>query len=341
MARTRAQRRRQSFWLSIAIAITLLALLFAHDVNRAAHNSLSPRRSENRSFGLLANTLISQENSFDVRLRYLLANGQTLTRSVFAARLSQLADQLVLWPTEAQEVRRPVLAHDVNDVLARETEQRFDDYQEILTDVVGSLRLPSKTLPWPSASTGVVNTNAAQASLVATNQQWSSRRRSLVGEPGRVTLAATTKGVALLDLSADVLTLRTSPTLTATRGVGIAAVSVSPSPLPAVAGELLLPPASSVRLGVSVLNANYIDQPISLTVTMIPMNGRGLRQSQTMSTVLGPLESFAFVPKLLNTQASEQATLIIKVAGAPNALNMTRSRIYHVVMSPSGNTPPN
>jgi hypothetical protein len=57
-----------------------------------------------------------------------------------------------------------------------------------------------------------------------------------------------------------------------------------------------------------------------------------------MNTVLGPLQSFAFVPKLLQTQASERATLIIKVAGAPSALNMTRSRIYRVVMSPSGNT---
>jgi hypothetical protein len=54
--------------------------------------------------------------------------------------------------------------------------------------------------------------------------------------------------------------------------------------------------------------------------------------------VLGPLQSFAFVPKLLTTRASESATLIIKVAGAPNALNMTRSRIYRVIMSPSGKT---
>jgi hypothetical protein len=320
------------------LVITLLALLFARDVNRAAHNSLSPRRSENRSFGLLANTLITQENSFDVRLRYLLANGQTLTRAVFAARVSQLADQLVLWPTEAQQLRRPVLAHDVNDVLAQETEQRVDDYQEILTDIVESLRLPSTTVPWPIGITGILNTNAAQASLVSTSQEWSTRRRSLVGEPGRVALGATTKGVALLHLSSTVQTLRTSPTLVATRGVGVAAVSVSPSPLPAAPGELLLPPASSVHLGISVLNANYIDQPVSLTVTLIPMNGRGLRQSQTMTTVLGPLQSFAFIPKLLTTQASEQATLIIKLAGAPSALNMTRSRIYRVIMSPSGNT---
>jgi hypothetical protein len=218
------------------------------------------------------------------------------------------------------------------------TEQRFDDYQAIVTDVDESMRLPSGTLPWSTSTLGVVDTNTAQASLFSTSQEWNSRRFSLVREPGQVKLSTTTNGVALMHLSTALQALRTSPTLVAMRGVGIAAISVSPSPLPATTGELLLPPASSVRLGISVLNGNYIDQSISLTVTLIPQNGRGLRQSQTMNTVLGPLQSFAFVPKLLLTQASERATLVIKVAGAPSALNMTRSRIYRVVMSPSGGT---
>lgn len=320
------------------MVISLLVLLFARDVNRAAHNSSSPRRSENRSFGVLATTLITQENNFDVRLRYLLTNGQSLTRQVFSARLTQLADQLVVWPTEAAQLRQPRLSHDVNGVLAQMTEQRFDDYQAIVTDVDESMRLPSGTLPWPTSPLGVVDTNTAQASLFSTSQEWSSRRFSLAREPGQVKLGATTNGVALMHLSTALQALRTSPTLVATRGVGIVAVSVTPAALPASAGELLLPPASSVRLGVSVLNGNYIDQPISLTVTLIPQNGRGLRQSQTMNTVLGPSQSFAFVPKLLQTQASERATLLIKVAGAPSALNMTRSRTYRIVMSPSGST---
>jgi hypothetical protein len=320
------------------VVITLLFVLFARDVNRAAHNSSSPRRSENRSFGVLATTLITQENNLDVRLRYLLANGQTLSRQVFSARLTQLADQLVLWPTEATQLRQPRLAHDVNGVLAQVTEQRFADYQAIVTDVDESMRLPSGTLPWPTSPLGVIDTNTAQASLFSTSQEWASRRFSLAREPGQVKLGATNNGIALMHLASALQALRTSPTLVATRGVGIVAISVSPAALPATTGELLLPPANSVRLGISVLNGNYIDQPISVTITLIPQNGRGLRQSQTMNTVLGPLQSFAFVPKLLQTQASERATLIIKVAGAPSALNMTRSRIYRVVMSPSGST---
>jgi hypothetical protein len=338
VARTRAQRRRQSVWLSVAAVITLLALLFARDVTRAAHGSSSPRRSENRSFGLLASTLITQENNFDARLTYLLAQGQGLTRPVFAARITQLADLMTMWPTESAQLRHPALAHDVNDVLAQESSQRFNDYAAILTDVVNTMRLPIETLPWPAATSTVMDPVTAQASLVATSQQWNSRRWSLAREPGHVKLDKTANGIGQLALTQDLRVLRSSPTLVATRGVGIVAVSVLPSPLPATAGELLLPPVSSVHLGVSVLNGNFIDQPVTLTVTLIPMNGRGVRQSQTMNTILGPLQSFAFVPKLLTTQASERATLVIKLAGAPSAINMTRARTYRVIMSPSGNT---
>jgi citrate synthase len=264
VARTRAQRRRHSFWLGVAAVITLLVLLFARDVTRAAHNSLSPRRSENRSFAALASSLIAQENNLDLRLRYLLNNGESLSRAVFAARLTQLSDQLVLWPTESEQLYRPVLAHDVNDILAQEVSTRFADYEVIFTDVVESLHLPPATLPWPTGDMNILNTNAAQSSLLSTSKQWNTRRWSLAHEPGRVVLDATSNGVALSPLSSDIGALRSSSNLAATRGVGIAAVAVTPSPLPAPSGELLLPPVKAVHVGVSVINGNYIEQPIEV-----------------------------------------------------------------------------
>jgi hypothetical protein len=337
VARTRAQRRHQTLWLSILLVITLLVVLFGRDVSNAAHGSVSPRRSENRTFGQLASVLISQENYFDSRLRYLLTNGQSLSRPVFAARLTQLADQLPLWSTQGDQLRRPMLAHDVNDALAQETSQRVNDYESILSFVAESLVLPSGTLPWVETS-ATLSTTTAQTSLLSTSHQWRLKRWSLAREPGRVKLKGVANGVALLHLATTIEALRAAPTLAASRGVGIAAVSVQPSPLPAPTGELLLPPVPRVHLGVSVLNANYIDQSVSVTVTLIPLNHRGLRQSQTLTTVLGPDRAYAFVPKLLTTRASERARLIITVAGAPTAQNMTRKRIYSVVMSPSGNT---
>jgi len=96
--------------------------------------------------------LIAQENNLDLRLRYLLSSGQSLSRAVFAARLTQLSDQLVLWPGESEQLYRPALAHDVNDLLAQEVSTRFADYEVILSDVVESLHLPASTLPWPTAT---------------------------------------------------------------------------------------------------------------------------------------------------------------------------------------------
>jgi hypothetical protein len=119
--------------------------------------------------------------------------------------------------------------------------------------------------------------------------------------------------------------------------VGIVAVSVNPAPLPAMKGELLLPPTRSVRLGVSVKNASYDDQPISITYVLTPNNRLGISQRQTMNYTLGPLQSYAFVPNLLSVVASEHATLTISVGGAPSGPAMSRLRRYTVVVSSSGN----
>jgi hypothetical protein len=319
-------------FLTVALIVTLVLLLFGRDITRSAHGAISPRRSEDRSFGQLANLLISQENAFDAQCTSLLTSGQSLTRPVFAAQLSQLSAQLALWTVEASQLRRPVLAHNVNDVVAQVTEQRVDDYQSILAAVARSL-----TLPWTDQAPAGLGAVAAQASLTSTSRRWDRADRSLVGEPGHVTLAATMNGTALLDLSSIVHSLQESPTLALARGVGITAISVSPAALPAPPGELLMPPSSSIDLGVSVSNASYVDQPVTLIVTLVPTSGHGPSQSQSMQTVLGPLKSFAFEPKALATIASEKATLRITLKGAPAAAALTRVRTFRVVMSPSGN----
>jgi hypothetical protein len=94
VARTRAQRRRHSVFLTIALVATFVVLVFARDVSRSAHDAITNERSENRSFAGLANTLITQENAFDTRAARLLRNGGTLTRPIFDARLQQLDQQL-------------------------------------------------------------------------------------------------------------------------------------------------------------------------------------------------------------------------------------------------------
>jgi hypothetical protein len=330
VARTRAQRRRQTLYLTIALVLTLLVLLFARDVSRSAHGSIGPRRSENRSFGSLANSLVSQENTFDGHLSYLLAHGTTLTRPVFAARLDQLGQQLPLWTIEAEQLRRPKLAHNINDVVAAQTDVRIDAYRSLLWDVASSL-----TLPWPAlpASSAAI-TNPAQT-LISTSQQWGLARFSLVQEPGLVTLLPLTTLSATFDRTTGLTGLYSSTSLALARGIGIVAVGVSPSPLPAAHGVLLLPPGTSMHLGVSIRNAGWVTQAVRLRMTLTPAHGPV--QSQSFATTLGPLQAYAFSSLPFTTAPSERGTLVLSLTGARAASNMTRSRTYLLKMSPSGN----
>ena len=316
--------------LLLALSATLVVLLFAHDITRSAHSAADLRRSENRSFGVLANGLLGQESEFDQRSSFLLTNAQTLTRPVFAARLTQIAQQLPVLANEAVLLRRPVLAHNVNAVLSQLTEQRVDDYQVLLDTVARSL-----SLPWTVLNT-TFTTRVAQASLVTTSGEWAFARWSLVKEPGRVKLIANATSMSTMDLTSQLAILANAPSLSLRRGIGIAAVSVDPAPLPAPNGTLILPPVSSIHLGVSVSNAAYVNQAVALTVIFTPANPRRPRQIQRLVATLGPLQSFAFVPTRLATAVSEKATLTISISGAPSGANMTRIRIYHVTMSPSG-----
>ena len=316
-------------YLLVALALTLLALLFAHDINRAAHQATGPRRSENRSFGQMVSLLAAEQNSFDSHLYYLLGHGDTLTRPVFAARLSQLAQELEGWRSEAVLLRSPVLAHHVNDQVAAITEQRVDDYQNLLSTIAARLNLP-----WTPAPSGGQFVSEPAQSLVQTVQQWDLARWSLAREPGQVVLPALGMGAAKYYIARGITQLVDSPTLALIRGIGIAAVEVQPAPLPAPAGTLLMPPVPSVQLGVSVRNVAYVEQPVTLHVTF---SSAGALQSQTMSVRLGPMQSYAFVPRALNTAPSERATLTISVVGAAAGDHMTTTRTYQVEMSPSGN----
>ena len=332
MARTRAQRRRRTLLITLALVVTLIILVFARDVSRSAHGAMTARRSENRSFAALANALILQENAFDGRLYRLLSQGGTLGRDVFAARLYQLDEQLPGWATAADLLHQPRLSHDVNNELDLLTQERVEAYQTLLGDVAHDLQLP-----W-SVKFSTTITNPA-ASLIETSKSWNVERFALRREPGTVRLDATSAESAQYVVTNGMHALR-STSLALVRAVDIAAVRVNPSPLPSPAGVLLLPPVTSVQIGVSVVNDSYDNQPITFTVQVTPLNHLGVAFSQRMTTTLGPLGAYAFVPKALTTAPSEQARIIVHVIGARAARGKLTTEIFRLEMSPSGNTAP-
>jgi hypothetical protein len=333
VARTRAQRRRRTLLISIALVVTLIVLVFARDVSRAGHGAITARRSENRSFAALANTLLSGENLFDGRLDRLLVQGGSLSRVVFAARLEQLNEQLPAWSVAADQLRTPKLAHDVNATLDELTQSRVTAYQSLLADVARTL-----SLPWSTVSTQ--SSARAAATLIATSVRWNHDRYALAKEPGTVRLLATSAVSAQYVAQHGTSDLTQSSSLRLVRAISIAALRVVPAPLPAATGVMLLPPVTSVQLGVSVLNASYDEQPVVLTIQVTPLNHLGDAFVQRMSATLGPDQAFAFVPKALGTAASESARVVIRVSGARAAVGKTTVEVFHLEMSPSGNVSP-
>ena len=176
MARTRAQRRRHTVLISLALIITLIVLVFARDVSRSAHGATTERRSENRSFAALTNGLMVEENEFDQRLDRLLSQGDTLRRTSFAARLYQLNDELPGWVTDANLLREPALSHHVNQTLYELTTERVAAYQALLGEIARALTLPWTTNP-------IERVMDPAATLVNTSKQWNLARFALVKEP--------------------------------------------------------------------------------------------------------------------------------------------------------------
>ena len=313
-----------------ALAITVVAVGFAADVSRAAHGARSVRRSENRSFGQLVNTLIARENAFDGHLAYLLEHGSSLTRVVFTARLSQLAAALPGWAEEAVLLRRPVIAHQLNVVAAQVTEERADDTATILNAVAATLHLP-----WTALSGTGGTLAAAQAGLQATAATWSRARYGLVREPGLVHLEALTTLVANLALPTTLATLAASPSLQLHRSAGISAVEVTPTPLPAPAGELLLIAAPTTSLAATVTNAADTYQPVALTVTIANAAGVVTHVAHERAT-LGPLSSIGFSLGTYSLAPGSRGTLVLTLNGVPAGGRWPTVRRYRLVVAPSG-----
>ena len=318
--------------LTLAVVVTLVLLVFARDVTRSAHGSITTRRSENRSFGGLANALVLQQNRFDQSLYKMLRDGATLTRPTLDSQLEQLQLDLDSWGTEAQFLRRPKLAHDVNDKLDQLTLQRVDAYETILSSVANQLTLP----PLAPASGDVDRPVSSPGQIViTTGLAWNGDRYDLTKEPGHQHLKAMTFGGAKYFVAFGARNLTASPSLAVVRGIGVAAVSINPAPFPSTPGELLLPPVSQFHLGVSVTNTGFVEQPVTLNVTLTPTNGPHPPVRQSFHLQLAPLQSYAVVPRDFSTVPSERATLAISVSGAPAGANLTTSRTYSVVMSPT------
>ncbi len=329
MARSRAYRRRR--FVTIVVALAVLAafgVLFTRDVFRSAHDVTTARQSEDTSFARMANDVVNRQNFFDSSLVTLLSTGSSMTRPLFAAQLSKLANEVSSWSTAGAQLIVTGADHQLALTMEQLLSERSVDFATLLGVVATKLALPFATPVDPTRTPQV-----AQQNLVATSRQWRSLQYSLVHGPRRVTLLAPSAASASIRLGSALANLVASPLLSVSRGVAITAVRVDPAPLPAVPGTLLLPPVTSIALGITVTNTAYVDQPVTLLITWTPIGVLGRPQHETLTGVVGPLRSLALVPRAISTLANESATLTIGVRGVATPIGMSRTRTYRVKVS--------
>lgn len=326
MARKRTRRRRQSILWSSAVIASLLVLIFARDISRTAHGDVRAVRSENQSFAVLSNNIISQENSIDSSITALLVRGAHFNRAQLSAQLTTLNDTLRVLPAQASQLRNPVLVSGINGKLATWCQVRARAYSSLLSDVARSL-----TLPWPTGP--ALSERQTSIALRTTTAQWNALTRSLVKQPGHVVLTSFSDFSGLLDVGALTREMAITPSLQLARSLSIAAVSVSPAPFPATKGDLEIVGGSPLVVGVSVLNGSYALQPATVTATLV--SSTGLTTTRREEATLGPRGAFAFSDLTFTPLSGERATLRIVVTGAPATPGHSTVRTYSVHVAPA------
>jgi hypothetical protein len=308
------------------VIATVLVLIFASDVSRAAHDEPTALRSQDASFVTLANTLISQENAIDSALTSILVRGSSLNRSQLYAQLLTLRDQMAVIPAEAAEVRYPVLAHGINEILATWCQARVRAYGAILANVAQGL-----SLPWSGATT--LSVAQADTVLKTTATNWSSLIAQQGSTLGAIPLSPFSDFSGILDVNSIVQQLAATAQLKVSRSLALAALSITPAPFPSNPGQLLEPTTATLSLGVSVLNGAFVTQGATITATLTASNGHSV--TRTQGIVLGPRDAVAVTPLRFAVWGGEHATLVVRVTGAPATPGYQTVRSYLVTVAPT------
>jgi hypothetical protein len=316
--------------VTVVVFVAFSGVAFFHEATTAAKNAVGPQRTRDVMFAAVGNGLIEQTNAFDAHLTYLLEVGALLTRADFAARLDQLALELPNLASQVDLLEQPSVAHGVNTQLMAILNHRL----QLWRDLIGTLRL-DLALPLEGTAPIRHSTQALSSELRATQQSWNHVRHELRHSPGHVTLRALRNRSGEFLAQQGIAELTGSSMLHLVRGIGIAAISLRPNPLPQTSSWLTVPTTNDIYIGVSVSNAAYDTQPVTLRVTLTPLNGRGRVHTFEQSVVLGPDRSFAFSPPPLGVKSNEEARLIVQVTGAPAGGDLQTVRRYFLKTLPS------
>ena len=312
--------------MAVTLVVSLGGVALIHDVHALASRSTSTRASLNLTFSSLARSLLVDEGIFGTNAAALMAQGPTLSRAQFAGQLSLLkveGDQLV---QRASLLQKPTLDYNVQSTLLTVTDLRVSSVEEILHAIQVNLAFPHPLGLSAAAS-------AVQHALQRSDRLWVRARSDLRRSPGRARLVSSVFALSSTPLVSEVAAIEAAPSLQPVHAVTISAVAVTPAPFPAPRFRLVLPPVTSASINVVVSNTQFINQTISVRLSIAPRSNRDPAFSRSVTIVLGPLRARAVNFGALPLSPSERAVVTIQLTGAPIAVGGSGSRRYQLIVA--------
>ncbi len=312
----------------MAAAITISVVVIARDVHSLASQSTSNRATLNRTFAVLAGSVMADENLYGEQAATLLSAGGTLSRSTFASDLDALTLSGSQLLQRTALLAQPSLDGHVQLTLGTVTALRVDGVTQLFHDVGHQLQLPGTPTSTASSST-------PQQEFVTSNQLWQHARVQLLGAPGHARLPASVFALASAPLTTQSTALISAPSLQPVSAATIATVAVTPAPFPSPVGKLVLPPTNSISFDVVVRNTQYITQPVTVHLTLQHTTHAGVTITQRMSTVIDPLGARAVTFSSLAVVPGETGVVNISLTGVPIASGGTGTKHYVLSIAPS------
>ena len=326
MAKRATVRRRRRFLALTVVVVVSLTTLFIRDVLQAAHDSKSNQVSLNRSFVVLANASLREQDAIDAATVDALSHARNLSRAEFAAAFNDLSQRMNRVAENARIVMSPDVGNKTNVRFVELTLQRVAAWRTVRDAIEAPLHLHHRHAP------PATELRAAVAAIQASNSQWTKLRYALSKKPGHCVMRASTWSLGTV--SERVITsLGRFDNLRPFAAVAIGAVAIDPQPLPSQSAQIVLLPKTEVGIGVSVRNVGR--STVTVDVTVSTRWRRGESASMTARRTIPAGQSSAVIFSSVPTYPGVRGSVTVHVGGAPPAWRGAATREYSVKVAPA------
>lgn len=323
--RATVRRRRRFLTFSTIVAVTLTTL-FIRDVVQAAHESTTNRSSLNRSFSVLVNASLIEQDKVDAATMILLSHARSMSRNEFKTTLIDLSQRMDRVEENARLLDTPAIARRVNRRFMEVTLSRVMAWRTIRDALEAPLRLVDRSAPTPT------EIRRAFELIQTSNRRWSTLRLALRHEPGHRVMRASRWSLSSVS-SRDISKVTQLSNLTPFSAIAIGAIAIDPQPLPSRSAQVVLLPKTEVGIGVTVRNVGR--STVSVVVSVSTKWRRGDPATMSIRRTIAAGTSTAVIFPAVPTYPGVRGSLTVHVGGAAPAWRGAATREYSLKVAPS------